>query len=95
MGGMGGGMGGMGLSLEQTQAAGGALLNAAAASDQSRELRIADKEAATATTSRDGPSVAFPISRARSPFHPGAIRNCSRSPACNCLPTTSPRPHRF
>jgi Domain of unknown function (DUF4139)/N-terminal domain of unknown function (DUF4140) len=57
-----GGMGGMGLSLEQAQSAGGAMLNQAAATDQAKELRIADKEAVSTTTSRDGPSVAFPIS---------------------------------
>ncbi len=51
-----------GLSHEQVQMAGGVMLNQAAASDQARELRIADKEAATTTTGRDGPSVAFPIS---------------------------------
>jgi uncharacterized protein (TIGR02231 family) len=52
----------MGLSLEQTQASGGALLNQAAATDQARELRIADKDSAPSATVREGPSVAFPIS---------------------------------
>jgi hypothetical protein len=59
-----GGMGGMGMSLEQAQAAGGALLNQAAATDQARELRIADKETGVATAGKEGPSVAFPISGA-------------------------------
>ena len=45
MGGMGGGGGfggGMGMSLEQAQASGAAVLNRAAASDQAEELRVAD-----------------------------------------------------
>lgn len=63
MAGMGGMGGGMGLSLEQAQAAGGTMLNSAAATDQAEELRIADKQATRSTTTdREGPSVAVPIS---------------------------------
>ncbi len=63
MAGMGGMGGGMGLSLEQAQAAGGAMLKSAAATDQVEELRIADKQPTRSTTTdREGPSAAFPIS---------------------------------
>ena len=41
MGGMGGGMG---LSLEQAQASGGARLNQEAATDQAEELRVVDRQ---------------------------------------------------
>ena len=95
MGGMGGGMGGMGgmgPSIEQAQAAGGTLLNQAAATDQARELRIADKENPPPPAGKVGPSVAFPIpgpltipSRQRSAVAPG-------NPRPVCLPNTSPRP---
>jgi hypothetical protein len=60
--GMGGGMGGMGLSIEQAQASGGAMLNQAAATDQAQELHFAEgKGASEAETPREGPSVAFRI----------------------------------
>ncbi len=102
MGGMGGGMGGMGLSLEQMRAAGGVMLNRAAANEQARELQIADKEAAAATTGRDGASVAFPI--------PGPLTIPSRSDPqllevtriqlaaeyyANATPVLSPRVYRL
>ena len=40
----GGMMGGMGFSLEQAQASGGAMLNQEAATDQAEELRVADRQ---------------------------------------------------
>ncbi len=62
MGGMSGGMGAMGLSLEQAQASGIAMLNRAAATGQAEELRIADGQLpATPSSEKDQPSVAFPI----------------------------------
>jgi hypothetical protein len=58
-GGMGGGMG---LSLEQTQAVTGARINRFAASDQAEELRVADGERSDAPPAeKDNPSVTFPI----------------------------------
>jgi len=62
MGGRSGGMGGMGLSLEQAQASGIAMLNRAAATGQAEELRIAEGQLpATPSSEKDQPSVAFPI----------------------------------
>jgi hypothetical protein len=62
MGGMGGMGGGMGLSLEQAQASGFAMLNRSAATDQAKELRIADGQlSGTPSAEKDQPSVAFPI----------------------------------
>jgi Domain of unknown function (DUF4139)/N-terminal domain of unknown function (DUF4140) len=64
MGGMGGGMGGMGFSLEQAQASGAAMLNRTAATDQAAEMRV---EGAPATgvseveVEKDGPSVSFTV----------------------------------
>ncbi|QEH38824.1 hypothetical protein OJF2_74340 [Aquisphaera giovannonii] len=65
MAGMGGGMGGMGgMSLEMSQASGKAMLNRAAALDQSRELRVSDDRRATAADEPgpgDGPAVSFSV----------------------------------
>jgi hypothetical protein len=56
------GMGGMGLSLEQAQASGGAMLNQAAAGDQAEELRVVDGQDPRASAAeKDGPSVAFAV----------------------------------
>ena len=56
------GMGGaMGLSMEQAQASGGALLNQAAAGDQAEELRVADGPDVVPLPEKDGPSVAFNV----------------------------------
>ncbi len=61
--GLSGGMGGgMGLTLEQVQAAGGARLNQNAATDQAQELRIAERHGSDpAPVEKDNPSVTFPI----------------------------------
>ena len=59
MGGMGGGMG---LSLEQSQAVQGARINQTAAVDQAEELRVADGQGSDAfPAEKDGPSVTFSI----------------------------------
>lgn len=60
---LGGGMGGMGMSLEQAQASGGAVLNRQAADDQAEELRVADGQgqAPPSSAEKDGPGVTFPI----------------------------------
>jgi hypothetical protein len=61
-GGMGGMGGGMGLSMEQTQAYAGARLNQVAASDQAEELRVTDGQGSDASPAeKDGPSVTFSI----------------------------------
>ena len=53
---------GMGLSMEQVQASGGARLNQAAASDQAKELRVTDEPFPNdAPAVHDGPSVTFSI----------------------------------
>jgi Domain of unknown function (DUF4139)/N-terminal domain of unknown function (DUF4140) len=58
-----GGMGGMGMSLEQAQAFGGARLNLLAAGGQAAELRIADGQSAgPSPPEKDSPSVTFVIS---------------------------------
>jgi uncharacterized protein (TIGR02231 family) len=57
-----GGMGGMGLTLEQVQAFGGARLNQAAANEQAEELRVANGQGTgPAPAERDAPSVTFPV----------------------------------
>ncbi|WP_165227531.1 mucoidy inhibitor MuiA family protein [Aquisphaera insulae] len=66
IGGMGGGMGGFGgMSLELSQASGKAMLNRAAAVDQSRELRITDDGTKATATDQpgpgDGPTVSFKV----------------------------------
>jgi hypothetical protein len=61
-GGMGGMGGGMGLSLEQSQAVQGARINQTAAVDQAEELRVADGQVQDASAAdKDGPSVTFSI----------------------------------
>ena len=65
MAGMGGGMagmGGMGLSMEQAQASGAALLNRAAASDQAEEMRVGDEPIeGNSGVEKDAPSVSFAV----------------------------------
>ena len=54
--------GGMGLSLEQSQAVQGARINQTAAVDQAEELRVADGQVQDASPAeKDGPSVTFSI----------------------------------
>ena len=61
-GGTGGMGGGMGLALEQEQAAGAAKLNLAAASEQADELRVGGGQIVETTVAeKAGPSVTFPI----------------------------------
>ncbi len=58
----GGMMGGMGFSLEQAQASGGAMLNQEAATDQAEELRVVDKQNANSSAAeKDSPSVTFAV----------------------------------
>jgi hypothetical protein len=57
-----GGMGGMGLTPEQARAFGGAMLNQEAASDQARELRVAEGQGSgPPAAEKDSPSVTFPV----------------------------------
>jgi hypothetical protein len=59
-----GGFGGMGMAaaLEQPQPPGGVVLNQVAASDQARELQVAEGQGpGSPMTERDGPSVTFPV----------------------------------
>jgi hypothetical protein len=59
VGGMGGGMG---LTLEQAQASGGAKLNQEAATDQAEELRVAERQGAVPLPAeKDSPSVTFSV----------------------------------
>jgi hypothetical protein len=57
-----GGIGAMGYSPEQAQAFGGAMLNQAAASGQSEELRVSDSQGPSPVSAeKDSPSVTFAI----------------------------------
>jgi hypothetical protein len=62
MAGMGGMGGGMGLTMEQFQALGGARINQKAATDQAQELRIADgPKPGSEPTEKDSPCVTFSV----------------------------------